>query len=139
MDFLKQVLNNEINLHTFYKKLIIKIINNEIKNMIFYCSSKYNSNFNIEDAKKMYKKYKIKDIKQLSETKKIKINKRIQKKILYKKFKKQFSLNKINFKNKNSKNFSKNDIYCNARTWDNGSIINCDTAYEDEWCIIVPA
>ena len=123
MNFVESILNNNIKLDDLYKELIITFFKQEIKNMLMFIHFKYHECFTKKDMLDYFKKYKMLKINTYSQTKVVKLNKKIHKKILMRKFKNVKSLRNLNNKNKQILKYDKNDKYCNARTWSGGTIL----------------
>ena len=87
MNFVESILNNNIKLDDLYKELIITFFKQEIKNMLMFIHFKYPECFTKKDMLDYFKKYKMLKINTDSQTKVVKLNKKIRKKILMRKFK----------------------------------------------------
>ena len=123
MNIIDDFLNKRQNINQILTKVLIKIILDEIKNMIWYVHYKYPDKLKKRDVKDYIKKYSNILIVQYSETRKNKIKKNIQKKLLKRKPKSVYNIDFLKTKNKDNTKYNKNDKYCNARVWNYGSII----------------
>ena len=119
---IEDFINRKININQLITNLLIKYIKNDLKNLLLFVNHKYHEKFKKTDVKEYYKKYCKVSLKEYSKTNANKLNIKTKKKHFQRHFGSVKSLNKMNLINKNKKKYNKKDKYCNARTWNNGSI-----------------
>ena len=120
---IEDFINKKININQLITNLLIKYIKNDLKNLLLFINYKYPEKFKKNDVKEYYKKYCKVSLKEYSKTNVNKLNIKTKKKHFQRHFGTIKSLNKMNMINKNKSKFNKKDKYCNARTWNNGSMI----------------
>ena len=133
MSLIEQLLSQEISLNTLVKEMIIKIILDEVKNMIWYIHYKYPEKFKKKEVKEYIKKYQNIILVKYSQSRQSQIKKNIKKKLEKKKFK---NIGLFKTKNKDNTKYHKNDKYCNARVWNCGLVkkLKTKTIYGGRCC-----
>ena len=121
MNLVTQYLNQELNTQYLIKNLLIKIILDDIKNMIWYIHYKYPQKFNKKIAREYLKKYHNLVLINYSEAQKNRNAKNIKKKLHKRKFNK---IGILKTRNKDNTKYNKNDKFCNARVWNCGFVKN---------------